>query len=179
MKHARQARRPERPLRPLDDPALRALALAYVGRYATTRARLAAYLQRKLSERPWQGDAAPDIEAIVAEFAALGYVDDALFARNRAGALFRRGYGPRRVKASLDAAGIEGTLAEEGARIDEEDALRAALAFARRKRIGPFARDDADDAARARAFSAMARAGHSFAIARRVLAMDLNETHLL
>ena len=42
-------RRRERP--PLDAEKLRELALAYVGRFATTRARLSTYLERKIRER--------------------------------------------------------------------------------------------------------------------------------
>ena len=36
--------------KPLDRPQLRDMALAYVGRYATTRAKLASYLGRKLPD---------------------------------------------------------------------------------------------------------------------------------
>ncbi|HYZ48955.1 MAG TPA: RecX family transcriptional regulator, partial [Sphingomonas sp.] len=41
---------------PLDAPALERFALRYVERYATTRARLADYLSRKLRERGWAGE---------------------------------------------------------------------------------------------------------------------------
>ena len=39
---------PNRPLKGLDPAALERLALHYAGRYATTRAKLAAYLARKI-----------------------------------------------------------------------------------------------------------------------------------
>jgi regulatory protein len=45
--------RPRRALPPLDQAALQELALRYVGKYATTRAKLRAYLGRKLRERGW------------------------------------------------------------------------------------------------------------------------------
>jgi regulatory protein len=51
------------------------------------------------------------------------------------------------------------------------DPYAPAIAFARRRRFGPFARDGAasDPAQRNRELAAMARAGHDFAIAKRVL----------
>ena len=49
------SRDPRRPLPPLDQPALERAALRYVERYATTRAKLVAYLTRKLRERGADG----------------------------------------------------------------------------------------------------------------------------
>ena len=91
---------------PLDAEALEQAALSYAGRYATTRARLAAYLARKLRERGWSGAGEPPIGRLVERMAALGYVDDRAFASARAAALTRRGYGARRVGAALRGAGI-------------------------------------------------------------------------
>jgi len=91
---------------PLDGAGLEQAALFYAGRYATTRARLAAYLGRKVRERGWGDSGAPQIGALVEKMAALGYVDDRAFATARAGALTRRGYGARRVGDALRAAGI-------------------------------------------------------------------------
>jgi regulatory protein len=168
----RRARTPP----PLDADALERLALRYVERFATTRARLAAYLDRKLRERGWRSDAAPDPAALVARLAALGYVDDRGFAEQRAAGLTRRGYGVRRVGAALRAAGIaaeDAAPAEEAAR---DAAWAAALAFARRRRIGPFAPDAAAEAdpvarrrTRDRAMAAMLRAGHAPRLAARIL----------
>jgi regulatory protein len=153
---------------PLDRKALDSLALAYLGRYATTRHKLRAYLARKVNMRGWSGEGDPPLDAIVARCAELGYVDDAGFAAARGAALVRRGYGERRVAAALQAAGIDAETAapvREGAR---EDALEAALAFARRRRIGPFAAEAPDLDQYRRNLAALLRAGHSPDIARRV-----------
>ena len=150
---------------PLDAEALNRFALSYVGRYATTRAKLATYLSRKLRERGWAGDDAPPIEAVVARFVDAGYVDDAVFAAARSGTLTRRGYGSRRIGQALSADGIERDLAATFDH-DKEAAFIAAETFARRRRIGPFARKQADDAARRKAMSAMIRGGHDFGLAR-------------
>lgn len=164
-----------RAARPLDGPALERFALRYVERYATTRAKLAAYLARKLRERGWDGAAPPPVEAIVERFAALGYVDDAAFASARAENLTRRGYGARRVAAALRAAGIDEADGAAARAIALDGARAAALAFARRRRIGPFAgriEDASDPRVREKALAAMLRAGHDFAIAREILALS-------
>src|SRR3546814_10280527 len=68
---------------PLDGERLEQLALHYAGRYATTRAKLAAYLMRKIRERGWDGAEAPEVEALITRFAELRYVDDAAYASDR------------------------------------------------------------------------------------------------
>ena len=65
---------------PLNAERLRDLALRYVGKYATTRARLRQYLARKLRERGWEGAASPDLERLADRFAELGLIDDAAYA---------------------------------------------------------------------------------------------------
>jgi regulatory protein len=147
-----------KPRPPLNAEKLNELALAYVGRFATTRAKLRSYLARKLRERGWDGGTAPDVEAMAERFAALGYVDDAAFALSNSRSLIGRGYGPRRVDQSLRTAGVQ----------DADAAPR----FAERRRIGPFASEGGepgDRKARERALAAMIRAGHGFGLARAIL----------
>ena len=172
--------------RPLDDAGLERLALFYVGRYATTRARVRTYLLRKLRERGWAADApsllAHETDAIdpgaiakvnglVERLAGLGYVDDAVFASARAQSLHRRGYGDHRIAQALAGAGISSEDAAAALQSSPESALEAALLFAKRRRFGPFAATTPDRPAREKAFAAMMRAGHSANIVRTVLDM--------
>lgn len=157
---------------PLDPAGLERLALRYVERFATSRAKLAAYLARKLEERGWAGDKPAEIDALVARLAGLGYVDDAAFATARAAGLARRGYGPRRVGQALRAAGIDEEDAGAARAHAAETAWTAALGFARRRRIGPYAATPPDRAAREKAYAALLRAGHSSAHARRIIAAN-------
>lgn len=158
-----------KPRPPLDGESLRELALVYVGRYATTRAKLRRYLERKLYERGWDGEGRPPVARIVDDFAARGYIDDRAFAASKAAALSRRGYGARRVDEALFAAGIDEADGAEAREIARESAWDAALAFARKRRIGPFAPDLPDDRARQKALAAMMRAGHDYTLARRLV----------
>ena len=159
----------KKPRPALDAEGLERLGLFYAGRYATTRAKLADYLRRKLRERGWGGAGTPPVEALVERFATLGYVDDAAFAEARTGALLRRGYGERRVAQALKAAGIGEEDAAPAREEAERSAEEAALRFARRRRIGPFAAAPLDREARQKAVAAMLRAGHRLDMVRRIL----------
>lgn len=166
--------RDRRPVPPLDPASLDRLALRYVERFATTRGKLTAYLQRKIRERGWSGEP-PDPAALADRFAELGYVNDRLFAESKASAMARRGLGARRVNDALRHAGITG---EDAAAIAPQVAARRGetlLAFARRRRIGPFAAQPADRALAARQVAAMVRAGHAPDLAWRIVRMSPDE----
>ena len=163
------ARTTGRKRKPLNAERLHELALFYVGKFATTRSKLSAYLNRKLRERGWEGDAAPDVDRLVERLAGSGLVDDALYALSKSRSLSERGYGAARVRQSLRAAGVD---EEDGAAAHElavDEAASAALRFARRRRIGPFADAVPDRAGRERALAAMVRAGHGFDLAKAVV----------
>lgn len=157
-----------KPAKPLDEARLRDLALSYVARFATTGTRLERYLARKLRERGWDGEGEPDLPALAARFAELGYIDDAVWAGAKSNDLLRRGYGARRIGQALGEAGVGETI--RAALAPHDSAQRqAAVDLARRKRFGPFSREPADPARRQKQLAAMIRAGHGFDLARRVL----------
>lgn len=165
---------------PLGEAELRDLALSYAARFASTGARLEAYLARKLKERGVAVDADGrevriDVPALVARLVELGYVDDAAYARMRTRDLGARGYGARRVEQALWAAGVDETIRAETAP-GEAASRRAAVLMAQKRRLGPFgaAREDGGDPLLARkahekAVAAMLRAGHDYAHVRFIL----------
>ncbi len=158
---------PARPPKPLNPIKLRDLALHYVGRYATSRAKLASYLTRKIRERGWEeGAAFADIEAMIEDFGRLGYVDDVAYAASRARALTSRGFGARRINEDLRAKGISETDSGEAREETEGARWQSAERFAKRKRIGPFATEQATPELQHKQFQAFLRAGHSFDIAK-------------
>ena len=164
-------RRGKRPLEPLRPSDLEWFALRYVERYATTRGKLGEYLRRKIRERGWGGETQPDVPALAQRLADLGYIDDRAFAESKASAMGRRGLGARRVTQALRFDGIEGEDAEAVAPILEENTGASAIAFARRKRIGPFAREAADRPVQEKQIAAMVRAGHAPNLARKIARM--------
>lgn len=144
------------------------MALAYVARFATSAAKLEAYLHRKLRERGWAGEGEPPVAALVARFVAAGYVDDEAYARSKAGSLLRRGYGQRRVSQALGAAGIDEEV-REAVRAGAAVQRCSALALARKRGFGPFGRSLADRAQREKQIAAMLRAGHPLDSARELV----------
>jgi regulatory protein len=162
--------RRERRARPLDQAALQELAFAYVARFATSRAKLLTYLGRKLREREWMGAEAPDVTAVVDKVVGLGFIDDAAFAGMKAASLTRRGYGKGRVRMALTASGIGAEDGSEALAHADEQQVAAALRFAQRRRIGPYAETPSDPAVRQKALAAMLRAGHPMDLARRIVA---------
>lgn len=161
--------RPARPKpKPLGAARLEELALAYAARFAVSAAKLAAYLRRKLRERGWDGEGEPPVEAIVMRFVAAGYVDDAAYARAKSASMLRRGLGMRRVSQAWQAAGIsqdDSAAAVAGEAVQR----RAALAQARKRRIGPYGAQNPDRAMREKQIAAMLRAGHPLDSARELV----------
>ena len=167
--------RPHPTAPPLDAARLDRLALRYVERYATTRGKLREYLTRKVRERGWEGADPADPAALAERMAKLGYIDDRGFAEARAAAMGRRGLGARRIAGAFHQAGI---AAEDAAAVRPAIDARAessALAFARRRRLGPFGVADPDRPVRDRALAAMLRAGHGFDLSRRIVALTPEE----
>ena len=158
---------------PLDANALKDMALRYVGRYATTAAKLKRYLARKLWERGWAGPGDPGLDALVGSCVERGYVDDRVFGEAKARTLSSKGFGRMRVGQALGAAGLERDLAREIS--DTVDGAAAAEALARRRRFGPWDRNPFDIDRHRKQVAAMLRAGHDMATVRNVLKREAGE----
>ena len=172
---AMSGRNPRQSRPPLTSNKLEELALKYVSRFATSRAKLVGYLSRKVRERGWGGDGEPPIEALANKFVRLGYVDDRVFALSKARSLTGRGYGESRVRQALAASGIGEDDATDARELAAEEAVAAALKFARRRSLGPYATVAADPAQREKFLAAMVRAGHRFSLARAIIDLKPGE----
>ncbi len=182
---------PKRPRRAAGPPPnaarLREAALAHLARFAATEAGLRRVLERRVARwaraaeaesQPREGIAASaaaltaEIASIAQSLVAAGAVNDAAFAESRARRLARSGHSRRAIAAHLAAKGIESDTAAAALPEGEEAELLAAIAFCRRRRIGPFARVAPDAPARMKALAALARGGFAQGLARRALAME-------
>lgn len=184
--------------------SLREAALAHLARFGTTRQGLEQVLLRRLAR--WgqkatrAGDCAeavaeqvaalhPVVTAVVDDMVRLGAVDDAVFARSRVRRLVRSGRSTRAVQAHLAAKGVAADVRDEaldtavGALGPAERELCAALVLARKRRLGPFAREpvvlDEDETGHLtrqnKALGVLARAGFARDVAQRVLDMQGEE----
>lgn len=182
---------PKRPRRAAGPPPnasrLREAALAHLARFAATEAGLRRVLERRVARwaRAAEAEGQPreaiasataalsvEIVGIAQSLVASGAVNDAAFAESRARRLARSGHSRRAIAAHLAAKGIASNTAAAALPEGEEAELLAAIAFCRRRRIGPFGRVTPDATARMKALAALARGGFAQGVARRALAMD-------
>ncbi len=180
---------------PPDRAALQEAALRHLSRYASTRAGLLRVLHRRIDRwaravaaEPGAGDglqiadraavAKREARLVVDRLVETGVVNDAAFAAQRVRSLTRSGRSRRAITAHLAARGIPAETARNALPEDTETEIDAALALARRRRIGPFRRGDADVDARRRELAVLARAGFPESVARRVLSMAADEAEM-
>ena len=168
---------PRKPPKPPTRERLEKSAIHYLERYAASADGLRRVLMRKVERAVREGLAdraqgTEDVAAVVAKLVANRLLDDARFAEGRAASLARRGLPRGRIAQRLKVVGVDaedieralGSLEEAG-----ENDLKAAVVFARRKRLGPFADPARREAARMKHLAAMARAGFSGELARRII----------
>jgi len=177
-----ETRAPAEEAGPVTVAALHEAALDYLACYAASTARLRRVLERRVRRR------SPDREGIeagrktiaevIATLTAQGYLEDRRYAAARAESLTRQGRSRRWIEARLAADGVASALiraALEGlAETGAEPELAAAIAFAKRRKLGPFRtskrRDQDDPKALARKeLAALGRAGFDHRMARTVL----------
>jgi regulatory protein len=178
---------PRRPPGPAPDrAALHEAALQHLSRYAATEAGLVRVLDRRIARWLREADASPDAAAaahaaardVARALAGSGAVDDAAFAEARARRLLRAGRSRRAVSAHLLAKGVAASVAEQ-VLPEKEAELLAALAFARRRRLGPFRGGEADVETRQRELGALGRAGFPREVAEQALRTEREEAEAL
>jgi regulatory protein len=164
--------------RPYDAARLERSALRYLERYAASAERLRRVLERRVRRTEADpAEAAPMIAAVIGRLEALGLLDDRRYAEAKAAALSRRGGSARAIRARLGQAGVAAPLIEAALAGRDEDPARAeraaAVAHARRKRLGPFRDERRPGHGRAERrehdIAAMARAGFAVALCRAVV----------
>lgn len=171
-------RRPPPP--DIDPAALERAALRYLERFSASRAQVLRVLARRV-DRALRADPELDraaalaaAEAVVARIAARGLLDDGRFAEGRARSLAARGRSPAAIRETLREKGVGRPEVERAMEALAEEtggdpALAAALALARRRRLGPW-RPAAERAARRdKDLGVLARAGFPRRLATRIV----------
>jgi regulatory protein len=122
------------------------------------------------------------VPEIVARLREVGLVNDGSFAEMRAKRMSSAGRSRRAITAHLAQKGVDAATVREAVPHDAGAELGAAVAFARKRRLGPYARDedvpthrDERRAAERKALGTMARAGFDFGVCERVLRMSRDE----
>ena len=170
--------RTPRKARKIDPGYLERAALHYLERYASSSQNLRRVLLNKVRraarEHETDVEAATGwIDTLIARLLASKVIDDLVYARAKTQSLFRQGKPRLTIAKTLYAKGvarpeIDASLAAL-AEAEPNGDLAAAIAYARKRRLGPFRTADRDEK-RQKDMAAMARRGFSGAIAGRVLA---------
>ena len=166
---------------------LKNIALYYLSRYAASEASLRRVLQNRLrraamalpdfaADHVKQAELRNVIEEIIAAHKKTGAVNDTAIAEMKVASLRRSGKSERFIKQKLAVGGLKKvTVAKaldehDGEAAGEEAELKAALAFCKRRRLGRFRPKDREKESDAKKdFGALARAGYSSGIIRKIL----------
>lgn len=165
-------------------------SLHYLERFSSSRANLRRVLMRKVSrslahwageegDEPGRDEATALVDAVLAWLQGLGYLDDERYAASKASSLRAKGRPEKMVRAHLASKGVESDhidkafddLAAQG---DGGD-MAAALVFCRRRKLGPYRRNDRAGF-RQKDLAALGRAGFGWSVA--VQAVDSDEPDL-
>ena len=164
--------------KPITPTYLENAALYYLERFASSSAHLKRVLMRKVmrAAAAGHGDVGEGerlVDALIVRYLAAGLVDDKAYARQRAASLRRRGNSRFAIRGKLALKGVESALVQSTlAELEPDDAqgeIAAAAALVRRRRLGPFRSSAARKDAWQKDLAALARAGFSLDVARRVL----------
>lgn len=167
-------------------------ALAYLGRYAASEKSLQRVLENRIRraalrnpefarDRTAQAQLRAAIAAIIEKYRKSGALNDAAFAETKAISMRRAGRSARAIRQSLAQKGVAKTAIERALAGDEEVGaeeaeLKAARALAKKRRWGPFGARQKDTDKKRKELAALARAGFSLSVARKVLeAEELDE----
>lgn len=154
------------------------VALWYLQRFAASADSLRRVLMRRVEKSARAHDTdreegAAFVEDIVVRFRQSGLLDDRVYAEGRTLSLHRRGVSTNGIRARLAAKGvaaedIDTALAGLRDETDQPD-FAAAIAYARRRRIGPYRTRGGREENRERDLAALARQGFDYDTARRVI----------
>jgi len=177
---------PPRPPKPVTPESLERSALRYLERFATSTDNFRRVLMRTVDTASRANpdmdreQAAGWVESLIRRYTGAGLLNDAAYAEMKAGSLHRRGASTRAIREKLAAKGIDRGHVDhalDGLDADTDGPLdrAAALALARRRRLGPFRAPDKRAAFRDKDLAALGRAGFDYATARSVIDGGENE----
>lgn len=159
-------------------------ALYYLQRFATSSENLRQVLSRRVQRAAKHHDT--DVEAcaqwiddLIGRYMECGLLNDAAYARAQAASLNRRGKSLRAIRVKLAQKAVPGDIIDDtlGALADElgEPDLAAAIAYARKRRIGPYRLNVKPSDNRDKELAALARNGFSYSLARKIVEAEDSE----
>jgi len=171
--------RAAKPVRLVTAQYLENSALHYLERFASSTANLRNVLMRKVKLSAKAHGTDPEegarwIDDLLARYVRSGLLNDETYARMRTESLHRRGASTRAIAQKLASKGIDRDETDKALESLREDVgpdvdLTAALALAKRRRLGVYRLPEARAAHREKDMAALGRAGFGYEIARKVV----------
>jgi regulatory protein len=131
----------------------------------------------KKARTKFEGISAEQVQAVADSAVKFAYeikaLDDKNFAEMTTRSAVRNGKSKRIIAQKLSTKGVDKETAL--AALDETNDLYAAIVLARKRRFGPFRREEANEKRKAKELSAFARGGFSFELCKRVFDMSEEE----
>lgn len=151
-------------------------ALYRLQRQMLTEHQLSTAIARKARQK-FPEISAEQIDALSKHAVEFGYLvtalDDQNYAEMTTRSALRAGKSRRQITERLKTKGVEREIIASV--VEETDDLQSAVILARKRRFGPFRREELDEKRKNKELSAFARAGFSFEISKRVFHMSLEE----
>jgi len=160
-------------------------ALYYLGRFATSSENLRQVLGRRIMRAAKHHET--DVEAcnqlvddLIRRYLESGILNDEVYARTQAASMNRRGKSLRAIRVRLRQKSVASDIIDEALQslagdIGQPD-LAAAIAYARKRRLGPYRRETAGPENLDKEMAALARSGFSYSLARRIVeAEDIDD----
>lgn len=190
--HKNRMAKIRRPIKIPSTQRLHNIALHYLSRFAASEGSLRRVLKNRImrasiadpafaADHAKQAQLHIDIETIIEKHRKSGVLNDAAYAETKTHSLRRAGKSRRIIEQKLKIKGIDReliakTLASKDEESDPETVeLKAAHILAKRKKLGPYRVTDTDFERHKKDVAAMARAGFSLSIIRKVLDLKKEE----
>jgi regulatory protein len=167
--------------KPATASRLNNIALHYLERYSSSSESLRRVLMRRVNKSVYYLDTDPAegagfVEEIIQRFQQTGLLDDHIYTEGQVRSLFRRGLSIRAINNRLMEKGVDRDVIEHHLNALKNNTsnpdLKAAFAFAKRRRLGPFRDTDKREERRQRDMASLARGGFDFGTAQRIIDAD-------
>ncbi|MGH0003290.1 regulatory protein RecX [Pseudovibrio ascidiaceicola] len=158
---------------------LRRAALHYLNRYSASEGSLRRVLKRKIDKRAREADEDPHefyelIEPVVTFCRDHRFVDDLQFAQSKIRSATVKGKSKSRIKLELNSKGVSGEDIQTAFEDEKHDDQRAAIAYAKRRRLGPW-RTKPKEERRDKELGSLIRSGFPYSLAQKIIDMTLEE----
>ncbi|WP_208985681.1 regulatory protein RecX [Pseudovibrio sp. Ad26] len=136
-------------------------------------------LKRKIDKRAREADEDPHefyelIEPVVTFCRDHKFVDDLQFAQSKIRSATVKGKSKSRIKLELNSKGVSGEDIQTAFEDENHDDQRAAIAYAKRRRLGPW-RTKPKEERRDKELGSLIRSGFPYSLAQKIIDMTLEE----